>query len=74
MAAAVNKAHLMYYINKLLEMIAIADVIIMIVFNFLNSTGEDTSSPSYKKRTILANIVFLIVLLTVIIISKVLNS
>jgi hypothetical protein len=64
----------MNIINKLLEIISIADIIIMLVFNFLNSTGEDTSSQVHKKRTIIANIVFLIVLLTGIFVSKALNN
>ncbi len=64
----------MNLINKLLEIIAIADVIVMIVFNFLNSTQNDTSSRAYKKRTIIANIVFLIILLAAVFISKALEN
>ncbi len=64
----------MNLINKLLEIIAIADVIVMIVFNFLNSTQNDTSSRTYKKRTIIANIVFLIILLAAVFISKALKN
>ena len=61
-------------INEILKVIAIADVIITVVFNYFNSYAKDTASQSYKKRTVIANIVFLIVLLTAVILAKALKN
>ena len=61
----------MELLKKVFELIAIIDVAVMVVYNFFAYYGSDKADfEQHRKRIIITNILFLVILLLTIMLSK----